>query len=124
MFDVIYMAKKLQERKEVHETLRLQKEINNSTSNGLPHEHLINTPEKDLMAMVFTANTGERLVFEEGEPDPEIPHYYWRSVTYDLYNGRSWNTSPVTSASYAADQSLFEFSGERNRVIHQTIKKT
>lgn len=116
------IAEKIEEQQEVNETLGLQNEITESTSNGLPQEHLLNAPEEDLMAIVFTANTGEPLAFENEQPI--IPHHYWRWLTYDLYNGKTWSTSHITNMDYPADQALFEFSPERTRVIHQTIKKT
>jgi transglutaminase-like putative cysteine protease len=39
-----------------------------------------------------------------GAPPPQIPpRYYWRSFTYDQYNGRGWYTSPVSVVDYPAD---------------------
>ncbi len=120
-------ADKIAEQQETNETLGLEKKIveniNTVSSSGLPREHLITSPPENLMTVVFLANTGEQPFMNGDATSLLIPHYYWRWLSYDVYEGKSWSTSPVTSASYSGDESLFEFSGVGYRVVHQTIKK-
>jgi transglutaminase-like putative cysteine protease len=39
-----------------------------------------------------------------GEP----PHYYWRSLTYDIYTGHGWETSSTDLSSYSSNQPAIE----------------
>lgn len=100
-------------------------QINAGPPAGLPRNHQINAPSADLMEVIFLANTGETPLTGKDEMGfaPVVPRYYWRWITYDLYNGKTWSSSPTTSASYSADQALFEFKGEGYRMVHQTIIK-
>ncbi|MBL8076826.1 MAG: transglutaminase domain-containing protein [Anaerolineales bacterium] len=127
VFSVSEAARRIAAQQNVNETLGLEREIAQSytvASSGLPRQHLIDSPPQDLLAVVFTADTGERpfLDFDE-EGVPSVPQHYWRWLTYDQYNGHGWSTSTVTSDSYLADETLFEFNGEGYTVIHQTIRK-
>ncbi len=115
------------EQQEANETLGLEKQvvetIKNIASSGLPREHLITSAPENLMTVVFLANTGEQPLLDGTASNLIIPHYYWRWLSYDAYSGKSWSTSPVTNESYAADENLFQFSGEGYHVVHQTIAK-
>jgi hypothetical protein len=96
-----------------------------SVPSGLPRDYTINDAPKNLMNVVFLAYTGETpsLQRDEGRVESDMPRYYWRWITYDRYDGRGWSSSPTTSATYAADQTLFEYNGQGHRVVHQTIMK-
>jgi transglutaminase-like putative cysteine protease len=115
------------EQPESNETLGLEKQvvetIKNISSSGLPREHLITSAPENLMTVVFLANTGEPPLLDGNAANMIIPQYYWRWLSYDVYNGKSWSTSPVTNASYSADENLFQFSGEGYHLVHQTIAK-
>jgi transglutaminase-like putative cysteine protease len=124
VFSIRETARRIAEQREVNETLGLERKVAQSytvSSSGLPREHLINTAPQNLRTVVFTANTGELPSDEEGITS--APRYYWRWLTYDLYNGKGWSTSPITSDTYSADETLFSYNGDAYRVIHQTIKK-
>ncbi len=112
--------------KEGNETLDKYVDGNNGgVSSGLPRDYLISSPPQNLMNVVFLANTGQTPSSDEDERRVEsaVPSYYWRWITYDRYDGRVWSSSPTTSASYSADQALFEFNGQDHRLVHQTIIK-
>jgi transglutaminase-like putative cysteine protease len=115
------------EQPESNETLGLEKQvvetIKNISSSGLPREHLITSAPENLMSVVFLANTGEPPLLDGNAANLIIPQYYWRWLSYDVYNGKSWSTSPVTNTSYSADENLFQFSGEGYRIVHQNITK-
>lgn len=119
-------AQKVADLQNVNGTLGLEKKVVQSyviSSSGLPREHLIDSPPQNLMSVVFTARTGERIFLDGAEAEAAVPRHYWRWLTYDLYDGKSWSTSPINTRSYSADQPLFEFNGSGYQVIHQEIKK-
>jgi hypothetical protein len=112
--------------KDVNETAENYSGVSNiGASSGLPRDYMINTPPKNLMNVVFLANTGQTPSSDQDDKRVEsaVQRYYWRWITYDQYNGKVWSSSPTTHASYSADQTLFEYSGEGYRLVHQTIMK-
>jgi hypothetical protein len=111
---------------QTNETIEKNVDVNHGgVSRGLPHDHLISSPPKNSMDVVFLANSGEIPYSDMDEKGikPVVQLYYWRWITYDQYDGTGWSSSPTTSASYSADQSLFEFDGQGHRFVHQTIIK-
>lgn len=114
------VQEQVQEQEQIAETIQenIIQQIS-GTPPGLPQNHQINAPPQNLMDVIFLANIGEG----EVEIEPVAQNYYWRWITYDAYDGRGWNSSATTSASYSADQALFDFSGEGYRLVHQTIIK-
>ncbi|MFN8414096.1 MAG: hypothetical protein U0Z26_17080 [Anaerolineales bacterium] len=128
VFSLQETAKKIAERQHINETLGLERKVAQSytvTTSGLPREHLISAPPAQLLNIVFTASTGEQPVNDkEDVGTAPIPRRYWRWLTYDLYNGQNWLTSPIQSNSYAPNDSLFQFTGTGYEVIHQKINKS
>jgi hypothetical protein len=98
---------------------------NGGISYGLLRYYQINDAPKNLMDVVFLANTGETPSSDENgrRVESAMQRYYWRWITYDRYDGRAWSSSPTTNTSYPADQTLFEFKGQGHRLVHQTIMK-
>lgn len=93
---------------------------------GLPLEHLIDPQRIPSEAIVFTVKTGELPPSDKRITDEDAPHHYWRLLTYDLYNGQGWSSSPTENLSYKAKQVVLPrfASGERYKVIHQQVEKT
>jgi hypothetical protein len=63
-------------------------------------------------------------IFSRGEEPVLPPRYYWRSMTYDLYNGRGWHTSPLSSQSFGANAPVRELAavgGLKMRIVQQTV---
>lgn len=52
------------------------------------------------------------------------PTYYWRGVTYDVYNSRGWTTSEVSTKSYAASQQVPHVAYPHLQVLQQRIHTT
>jgi hypothetical protein len=98
---------------------------NGGISYGLLRYYQINDAPKNLMDVVFLANTGETPSSDENgrRVESAMQRYYWRWITYDRYDGRAWSSSPTTNTSYSADQTLFEFNGQDHRLVHQIIMK-
>jgi hypothetical protein len=53
---------------------------------------------------------------------PPAPRHYWRSLTYNLYTGYGWLSSPVEVNSYKAGQPLLEANPEGYRLVSQEVK--
>jgi transglutaminase-like putative cysteine protease len=127
IFSLQETVKKAAELQNVNETLGLEKKVVESyiiSSSGLPREHLIDSPPQNLMSVVFTARTGERIFLDGASAEAAVPRHYWRWLTYDLYSGNSWSTSSVNTRSYSADQPLFDFNSPGYQIVHQEIKKS
>lgn len=66
---------------------------------GLPRQHLIGSGPELSEQVVMTV----RLENLPGSyADLNLPHRYWRSLTYDIYTGRGWKTSKTDERSYEA----------------------
>jgi transglutaminase-like putative cysteine protease len=76
-------------------------------SNGLPRQHLVDLPPEQLQNVVMTVNTGEIAPIPENIPVVVNPaHYRWRTVTYDVYSGTGWSSSPAQDVPLPADTPL------------------
>jgi transglutaminase-like putative cysteine protease len=80
---------------------------------GLAREHLIGSgPElTDRRVMIIKTDDDLPILTEEearvlGEQDqlPPVPHYYWRSLTYDLYVYFGWYTGDTEIIEYSAGE--------------------
>lgn len=84
---------------------------------GLPREHLLGSgPE-----------LGEQIVMVVSVEDPmpqEMRRYYWKSLTYDRYNGRGWETGETREIRYSEGQAVFSETAVNHRVIRQTISSS
>ncbi len=91
---------------------------------GLPLEHLVDLNPSLSQTVVFKVKTGELPPADSRLVREDVPRHYWRWLTYDLYNGQGWTSSPTENISYAAKQAVLPISGERYKVIHQQVEKT
>ena len=75
---------------------------------GLPRYHLLGSgPDLD-----------ERVVMVVSLEDsmPQLaPRYYWRSLTYDQYNGRGWQTGETQTVRYREGEPVLEASSPNHR---------
>jgi transglutaminase-like putative cysteine protease len=95
-----------------------------ASPSGLPLEHLIDLNPSLSQAIVFKVKTGELLPADSRLVREGVPRHYWRWLTYNLYNGQGWTSSPTENISYTAKQAILPVSGERYKVIHQQVEKT
>ena len=90
---------------QVAESLGLQPPPNVQAAGGLPRQHLLGAAPDVLRSVVMTIRTGELPPAPMVETLAHPPtRYYWRSVTYDIYTGRGWETSPTASYLYRAGE--------------------
>ncbi len=92
-------------------------------SNGLPRQHLVDLPPEQLQDVVMTVSTGEIPPIPESIPVVVNPtHYRWRAVTYDVYSGTGWGSSPAQDVPLSADTPLLA-PPQNYRVVTQHIQR-
>ncbi len=91
-------------------------------SGGLPRRHLLGSGPELSEEVVMLVYTGELppLPAQLG-PDLVVPRYYWRSITYDLYNGRGWLTGPTDLRRYPPQGTTLEGIPEAVKVMTQEV---
>jgi transglutaminase-like putative cysteine protease len=92
-------------------------------SMGLPRQHLLDLPPEQLQNIAFTVSTGE--LPSVAEPSLEIHpnRYYWRAITYDIYSGAGWSSSPAQTIYVPADTELLQ-QPLKYRLVNQQMKRS
>lgn len=71
-------------------------------SPGLPRSHLITARTEDLSKeLVMIISTSDLQT-----SNANLPRYYWRNITYDIYTGRGWLSSLTSEIDYEAGQPI------------------
>jgi hypothetical protein len=71
-------------------------------SPGLPRNHLITARTEDLSKeLVMVISTSDLQT-----SNANLPRYYWRNITYDVYTGRGWLSSITSEINYEAGQPI------------------
>ncbi len=121
------VAKRLVKRDDLGKALGLDRKLEqiyvNPGSFGLPLQHLIGLSPTLSQTVVFTVKTGELAATENAIIKEAVPRHYWRWLTYDIYNGQGWGTSPVESHAYSANETLLPTSSSQYKIIHQRVEK-
>jgi transglutaminase-like putative cysteine protease len=117
-----------EESERVAESLGLEAPPNVAVSetyraNGLPRQHLLDLPPEQLQDVVLTVSTGEIPPLPETIPaDIQPAHYRWRAITYDVYSGAGWGSSPAQAVPLPADTPLLE-PPQGYRIVNQQVKR-
>ncbi len=90
-------------------------------SNGLPRGHLLDTPPELFQDIVMTISTGELPPIPQAITEAQPNRYYWRAITYDVYSGVGWSSSPAQDERLPANTLLLQ-SPENYRLVTQHIK--
>jgi transglutaminase-like putative cysteine protease len=112
----------------VAESLGLEAPLNVATSvayraDGLPRQHLLDTPPDQLQNVVFTVSTGELPPIAETVVEIHPNRYYWRAITYDVYSGGGWGSSSAQEVLLPANTPLLE-SPQNYRLVNQHIQRS
>lgn len=75
-------------------------ELAQASAGGLPRRHLLGAGPELREHLVMEVRTFELPPMQTLPPGTYLPAYYWRSITYDVYNGQGWNTSPYAVVDY------------------------
>ena len=105
-------------------SLGLEREIPQAyVASGLPRQHLIGLAPSLSKRIVFTVKTGELAASENAIIKEAVPRHYWRWLTYDVYNGQGWKTSPTENKSYSANVPILPVNPQY-KIIHQQVEKS
>ncbi len=92
---------------------------------GLPRQHLLRSGPELSGELIMLISTGDlppgppEVISAESET---IPRYYWRSLTYDIYNGRGWQTRRVTIEAYRAGHHVVTETLPTQRIVRQEVE--
>jgi transglutaminase-like putative cysteine protease len=64
--------------------------------------------------------TGESLMYLPGVREPAAPRHYWKAMTYDLYSGGGWLTSPTEDQELLPEAVIHE-DLPQGILLHQTV---
>lgn len=88
-------------------------------SPGLPRSHLITARNEDLskeLVMIITTSDLQT-------SNANLPRYYWRNITYDVYTGRGWLSSIASEVNYEAGQPIEDVDLMRaRRALRQDVQ--
>ena len=90
-------------------------------SGGLPRSHLLELPPERLQDVVMRIRTGELPPTSESPGELQPNRYYWRSITYDVYTGGGWRSSPAQMSLLPAQKELLELPHDY-RIVNQHIE--
>ncbi len=90
---------------------------------GLPRQHLLDIPPERLQDVVLTISTGELPPLPEAVVGLYPARYYWRAITYDVYSGVGWRSSPAVAVLLPANTPLLELSPEYRRVTQHIERR-
>jgi hypothetical protein len=88
---------------------------------GLPRSHLVGSGPELSHQLVMAIRTGEHFFQPPISNPPPAPRHYWRSLTYDIYTGSGWLSSPVEDLDFEAGQPLLEVSPAGYRLVSQEV---
>ena len=98
--------------------------LNDARAGGLPRQHLIGSgPElSDQVVMVISATELQPELAGGVIEVPKSPDgYYWRSLTYDRFDGRGWGTFDLEMQQYQPGQLAFTSSLPGQRLLRQQV---
>jgi transglutaminase-like putative cysteine protease len=91
---------------------------------GLPRNHLIGSGPELSKQVAFIVTTGDAVIGSTPVSffNRPAPRYYWRSLTYDVYNGRGWRTSTTQKFVYEASQPASPAEAPGRRVLRHQVE--
>jgi transglutaminase-like putative cysteine protease len=87
---------------------------------GLPRSHLIGAGPELSRQLVMTISTGELSPMPEIAHVP-VPRHYWRTLTYQVYNGTGWRNPSAFGVDVAADEKLIDEIPPHYLVLTQSV---
>ena len=89
---------------------------------SLPRDHLLSGGNALSQDVVMTIRTGELPPISNPSFAGEVPRYYWRSTTYDVYVGAGWLTSSALPQRYEANTPLIPGLLNGYRTLHLDVE--
>jgi transglutaminase-like putative cysteine protease len=89
---------------------------------ALPRDHLLSGGNALSQDVVMAIRTGEFPPVVNPSLTADVPRYYWRSATYDVYVGAGWLTSSTFPQRYEANTPLIPGLLNRYRTLHLDVE--
>ncbi|MCI0609527.1 MAG: DUF3488 and transglutaminase-like domain-containing protein, partial [Anaerolineae bacterium] len=89
---------------------------------SLPRDHLLSGGYAQSQKIVMTISIGELPPIANPSLVSDVPRYYWRSVTYDVYVGAGWVTSSAPPKTYEANTPLIPGLLDGHRLVHLDVQ--
>jgi len=112
---------------QIAESLGLKTPVNVAVSaiyrsDGLPRSHLLDMPPELSQEIVITVSTGELPPIPETVMGIQPNRYYWRAITYDVYSGAGWSSSPAQDVLLSSNTPLLTLP-QTYRPLIQHVKR-
>lgn len=89
---------------------------------GLPRRHLVGSGPELSEELAMLISTEELPAGPQEILGSQAPRYYWRGITYDVYNGHGWVTRNIDIVDYSAEDSLALPPFESQRKLWQNVR--
>ncbi|MFQ6101480.1 MAG: transglutaminase domain-containing protein [Anaerolineae bacterium] len=89
---------------------------------GLPRRHLLGAEPELLERVVMVVSTGD---LPPGTPEAalsQLPRYYWRGLTYDIYVQSGWLTGGTETVEYRAGEPVITETSTAQRTVRQEVQ--
>ncbi|MFN8380691.1 MAG: transglutaminase domain-containing protein [Anaerolineales bacterium] len=87
---------------------------------GLPRSHLLTAGPELSKQLVMKISTGE-LPPMPAIVNESVPRYYWRTLTYQIYNGAGWSNPTAFGSDVTPDETLVDEIPSEYRVLNQSV---
>lgn len=87
---------------------------------GLPRSHLLTAGPELSKQLVMKISTGE-LPPMPAIANEAVPRYYWRTLTYQVYNGAGWSNPTAFGSDVTPDETLVDEIPSEYRELNQTV---
>ena len=88
--------------------------------NGLPRSYLLKAGPEISTQLAMTISTGE-LPPMSRNAHPNVPRYYWRTLTYSIYTGAGWSNPTIGAEDIPSNQPLIETENANQRIVRAQI---
>ncbi|MBN2499786.1 MAG: hypothetical protein JXB38_03400 [Anaerolineales bacterium] len=91
---------------------------------GMPSSHLLGGSlelSEEVFFVVSVREPRDWLVGFNPFDQEEIPRYYWRGLTYDIYNGHGWQTGQTQRREYQAGEQIVSPEQENYQLLRQEV---
>jgi transglutaminase-like putative cysteine protease len=91
-----------------------------SSLSSFPYTHPLGAGPDLTHNVALEIVTGETYFFLPGIREPVAPRHYWKSMTYDLYSGSGWLTSPIEEREIPPNEPVRAVP-VGGTILHQTV---